>query len=95
MASRELSLGHSMVGGFEKADFIMPKNLDNDSWVITTLWNSEKKEGQTMKIFVPLRSYWELRNNPPILIGKHKSKSVALKFHDKTVKKLREDDRYC
>ena len=95
MASLEMVLGHETVGDIEVADFIMPKNLENSYWAITTLWNSEKKYGQTIKIFMPSKSYWDLKNNPPVMLGKHKSMKKAFDFHNKMVKKIRESDNYC
>lgn len=94
-STKKISIGHVWRGDYQIVDSLVPKNIDNSNgWYITTLWNSDEKQGETLKIFIPNKSYWDLSANPPILIGKHKTKEEAVEFHEKTVKELKEGGIY-
>ena len=88
-------LGHNVTGDVLLEDFVMPRNLEEDSFILSTIWNTGTKTGQTIKVTVPSKSYWKLVENPSELLKKHDDEDKALAFHEKTLKKMTEVDGYC
>jgi hypothetical protein len=90
-----ITLGHGMGGEYEIADMIIPKSIENQIVIISTMWDEYSKKGQTIRITVPKRSYWDLYDNPSEVLATHASDEEGRKFHEDIVKKIGEAGGYC
>lgn len=84
-----------MGGEYEIADMIVPKNIEDSIIIISTMWDGYGKKGQTIRITVPKRSYWDLYDNPSVVLAAHASEEEGRKFHEEAVKKAQEAGGYC
>lgn len=83
-------IGHGMKSDYQMADFMIPKNLDDTRCVIiSTAWDSKAKRGETLKIYIPEKSFWDLSNSPQERLAQHKRKRDAIRFHKKIVTEMR------
>jgi len=85
---KERSIGHD-VEDYQKADFLIPKTLGEEYKIVDTVWSNKKKKGDTMITTMPTKSIWDLKDGE--VVEKHTSKKRAILFHNKIVKKMKEE----
>ena len=84
---REFHIGHDSKGNEVHVTFIIPEKLDRSIGMISTVWNDKKRKGETTQTEIPIKSVWDLYDNPIQKKKRHLTKTGALAYHRKEARR--------